>query len=616
VRCTSASVGLRRNCHAVAAARHCCGRSTACAAFRTSAARAHNRARYNRADVATRVLALERGRLRVDPGTLGNASCRDDLVAAALLVGRWSQLVRAWKMGKTLKPLPAVTERLPRRFYGPVALVVLLIAGTASAGLILHERLPQGAIETQPAPKASDEARAKNALHDKTQASAANDPGESAFRADRDTRKPDMLPYEDPFRPSVAPFKRLSVFDAIDGQFTLSVADARLVPVPSSGPALEPMREDRFTAEMPLDVVPDRAFRIPTPGPGARVLTARALKGEAAVPFVLFRDGAENWFVVSSTKGKIRLHIDFAVLRESFGFEFGKPEARSLPRVPPMPGLVIEAAKEVAAFIGLNASMSPLEIVSRLVAYFRSFTESETPLASQRDIYRDIALSQKGVCRHRAFAFFVTARYFSIPTRVVLNEAHAWVEVHNGLLWKRIDLGGAGTAMDANTSDTLHEPPPDSFEWPTEATRGEEMARRAMNAGTAGGRSVTGGTSSGPSAPQAVAPDEVSLDGGVDLRPKTEITLNLDHMQVARGDRFRVHGKAQAQGEGCENMIVSVVLSDGRSGGKAQILSSVVTGPSGEFEGEATVPTSFPIGKFDLTARTAGNARCGLGASP
>ena len=41
----------------------------------------------------------------------------------------------------------------------------------------------------------------------------------------------------------------------------------------------------------------------------------------------------------------------------------------------------------------------------------------------------DLALSQKGVCRHRAFAFLVTALGLGIPARMVINEAHAWVEV-------------------------------------------------------------------------------------------------------------------------------------------------------------------------------------------
>ena len=77
------------------------------------------------------------------------------------------------------------------------------------------------------------------------------------------------------------------------------------------------------------------------------------------------------------------------------------------------------------------------------------------------DIYRDLCDSQAGVCRHRSFAFMVTANALGIPTRYVQNEAHAFVEVwfpDRG--WQRIDLGGAALRMDVTGADnkTLHRP--------------------------------------------------------------------------------------------------------------------------------------------------------------
>ena len=35
----------------------------------------------------------------------------------------------------------------------------------------------------------------------------------------------------------------------------------------------------------------------------------------------------------------------------------------------------------------------------------------------------DLALSKKGVCRHRAYAFTITAQGLGIPARMVMNEA-------------------------------------------------------------------------------------------------------------------------------------------------------------------------------------------------
>ena len=89
-------------------------------------------------------------------------------------------------------------------------------------------------------------------------------------------------------------------------------------------------------------------------------------------------------------------------------------------------------------------------MVAKLVAYFRSFVDSDEFPTDRDDVYLALALSKKGVCRHRAFAFLVTALGLGLPARMITNEAHAWVEVSDGSLWRRIDLGGAGRALDAS----------------------------------------------------------------------------------------------------------------------------------------------------------------------
>ncbi len=125
--------------------------------------------------------------------------------------------------------------------------------------------------------------------------------------------------------------------------------------------------------------------------------------------------------------------------------------------------------------------MRPREVLTKLVEYHRSFEASDDPPRGRRDIYLDLSLSKKGVCRHRAFAFVISALGLRIPARMVTNEAHAWVEVHDGTLWHRIDLGGAAANFETNTSaqdQPLHTPPPDPFAWPPGASAGEESARR------------------------------------------------------------------------------------------------------------------------------------------
>ena len=70
---------------------------------------------------------------------------------------------------------------------------------------------------------------------------------------------------------------------------------------------------------------------------------------------------------------------------------------------------------------------------------------SEEPPTGRGDIYLDLALQQKGVCRHRSFAFLVTALYLGIPTRMIANEAHAWVEVDDLRPLRKFIAGGRST---------------------------------------------------------------------------------------------------------------------------------------------------------------------------
>ena len=97
---------------------------------------------------------------------------------------------------------------------------------------------------------------------------------------------------------------------------------------------------------------------------------------------------------------------------------------------------------------------------NRLVGWARAF-KAGTIDSPTSDTYRDLCDSKAGVCRHRAFAFMITANALGIPTRYVENEAHAFVEVwFPERSWQRIDLGGAALRMDVSGADnkTLHRP--------------------------------------------------------------------------------------------------------------------------------------------------------------
>ena len=140
------------------------------------------------------------------------------------------------------------------------------------------------------------------------------------------------------------------------------------------------------------------------------------------------------------------------------------------------------ASNEVAQAIGVSRQMRPREVVKKLVGYYRAFTPSDDPPRGRSDIFLDLALSKKGVCRHRAFAFLVTALGLGVPARMVVNEAHA---LGRGLrredLGDRIDLGGAAANLDftPETNKPSHIPPPDPYSWPEQRDSGQDAADRA-----------------------------------------------------------------------------------------------------------------------------------------
>ena len=296
----------------------------------------------------------------------------------------------------------------------------------------------------------------------------------NTFTPDRDTRRPDVLRYVDPFVPSTAPFKRLVAFDAVNEKFALYTFHSHLSPLPVvHGAAMA--GEDVFYGDIPVEIGPDKHTRIPSVGPGARVLHAHLGVGRTRASGDA-RARRRGQLVRRLGRDRVGASRDGArdpalhVRRRA-----SDPDWSALPS-PTVPDNVASAAKDVMTHIGIGRHLRPAENVKKMVAYFRAFVDSDRPLEASRDIYTDLALSQKGVCRHRAFAFAITALALGIPTRMVINEAHAWVEVHDATMWRRIDLGGAGRMLgeEANTAEP-YAPPTDPFPWPANATRGEDL---------------------------------------------------------------------------------------------------------------------------------------------
>ena len=442
--------------------------------------------------------------------------------------------------------------------------------------------------------------------------SATPDSIDASYRIDRDTSRPDSVRYDDPFIPAVTPFKRLYAYDGLDEAFELVVHDKTLRPLEVGGEVRPD--DDQFFGDLFVDIVPGVPVRIPSVGPGARVLVARAAP---ALRFELEHDGADNWFVVGDARKRVRLVLELAIARRAFGSEFAEASwadlARALPALPPS---ARASANDVLNTIGISQAQRPREAVRTLVNYFRTFSPSDdAPHASAGGaLYSELALSKKGVCRHRAYAFVVTALALGIPARLVRNAAHAWVEVYDSLQWHRIDLGGAASHIEyeQHSSEHQHQPPADPYQWPPGAEAGDALTAQASHEAPLTGAAATAGSSvaarpahsAGPSASASGAPAPVHEDAA----PQSEVSVVSDDHELRRGARYHVSGVARTDRDVCAFSRVDIALRD--KAGAEHWLGALATDQGGKYDGRVALPFDLDVGDYAVIASTPGSVGC------
>ncbi len=445
---------------------------------------------------------------------------------------------------------------------------------------------------------------------------AAVDASEGMYRPDRDTRRPRVSHYTDPYMPSVAPYKRLRAFDKVLDDYSLGLTDPRLVPVSSGGSVGK--AEEAFFGDITVALSPGIPIRIPCVGPGARILRRETV---TPVAVDILRDGAENWFVRGQVRDRVRLLMQVTISRDAFGGEFRDGLRSNLPPAPALPPTVASSAAEVLQSLGLSRGASTKDSISGLVEHFRAFEPSDEPPRGRANIYLDLALSKKGVCRHRAYAFVVTSLGLGIPARMVVNEAHAWVEVHDGGGWRRIDLGGAADELDDESTSRgpVHRPPPDPFPWPSQADSGAQLAQRARQSrpasasdSIADATAAQGGAATGGVTSQSETTDGDPVAGPV-VRPSLVIVSS--ESRVSRGAPLRLRGSAATSQEPCAHARIDVSLVE-RGSSRAYAVGALSTDAEGSFDGSVVIPVETPVGDYELSVSTPGTARCAPGRSP
>ena len=552
--------------------------------------------------------------------------------------------------------------------------IAVFVPAAAATGLVLaqggktrpipHEDLPaltgdkvqptigkQTAGANPSAISAGDKTLVKPSLETKTASPSEPVLGKGGFAADRQTTmKPDdntgpdgTLQYVSVFNPDVLPFKRMTSFDAVHDDFTLHVARTVLTEIPVGG-ATDPKSRDRFWGDVLIQLKPGLDVPLPSVAPDMRILSYE-VKPKIALKFS--KDGADNYFVrsdESAAAGQYRLvfYADadagyFAPSLPSRAYKVRDVIAATPPELKiTIPDAVRrEARTTLVKQIGVDESYDLGIAFNRLVEYFRGFQAGDIANPTG-NIYRDLCDSKAGVCRHRSFAFMVTANTLGIPTRYVQNEAHAFVEVWFPVRgWQRIDLGGAALRMNVTGADnkTLHRPRADDpFHKPPEYKnqytqlegdiRGLTEQQKADKkkgldqsppSGAIGQQGTGKGGGSGAqnnSAPDRITPDPTLPAKQQDPKKATPTLLvTASDTSVYRGDFIHVEGVVRVDGKPLPNHRVNVFLAPAGRGGEGSVpLGAAVTRPDGGFSTDLTVPGSLELSRYEILLSSEGDA--------
>ena len=571
-------------------------------------------------------------------------------------------------------------DMMARRACGLLLALACVAGATVARAQVLHERVRVGAVRCAngvcwkegrpsdaaaivsdgrmvPAPAAGAqplpgepvyEAAPERAPSQQSATSgAAGGPPERRERVamDRETgpEPPGQRVYHEPFNPALFPFKRMSALDAVAPDEALTLAERsqprqrlRVLGADQRDPT-----RDAFWGSVVVDFEPGRWVPLPSVAPDARILASRV---EPAAEVTFAHDGADNQYVMSTTGGRHRLvWLTDAPQRYFAGEIASELRLADEPRLAEaVPTAIRRRAAQVIARVGVDArpSASLGRALDGLVAWFRAFQPGEPPRPTG-STYLDLALGQRGSCRHRSYAFVITALAMGIPARYVENELHVFVEVMVPRVgWRRINLGGALVDQQVAGADGKVPYRPkgdDPFPRPPAFTSGNDAVpptppglrdaaaadRTASGRGDGSGAAGGGGEGSGGNR-GALRYDLDALDRegrqppGRDTRPgspgaragsatvETTVSVSLSAHDSFRGERVDVTGLVTAADGQPGGLPVEIYLD--ASGGALRV-GTATAASDGSWRATIEVPRELPLGDHRVVARTPGDAR-------
>ena len=464
---------------------------------------------------------------------------------------------------------------------------------------------------------------------------------ETSLRPDEHTGADNTLHYVSVFNPDVLPFKRMSAFDQTQDDFTLHVARTALTELGVGG-TTDARTRDRFWGDVDVALAPGTDVPLPSVAPDMRILSYEV---KPPIRLAFSKDGADNFYIrTDEPSASGTYHVVFYADADAGYFAPQLPPHKYrvrdvAARVPPelavaVPAAVMREAQTTLGALGVDRDMDLGIAFNKLVGYFRAFKPGEIAHPSGND-YRDLCDQQVGVCRHRAYAFMITANALGVPTRMVENEAHAFVEVwlpERG--WQRVDLGGAALNMEVAGANnkTLHRPRGDDpFAKPEEYTKnytqlegdirgltsqqladkhrsldqapasGDTASTRA--GGGNGGNGHGGGSAAGSTlAPEHITPDPSLPAVAPDPKKATpRLIVTQAASSAYRGDLLHVEGLARVDGKPLAGHVVAVYLAPaGQSGAHPIEIGSAVTGGDGMFRVDLPVPAGLTLSTYEI----------------
>jgi hypothetical protein len=458
-------------------------------------------------------------------------------------------------------------------------------------------------------------------------------PSAQGFRPDRQTALEGGLDYFEAFDPAIAPYKRVTAFDDVrldaDGKTpVLGVRDTQLraVPIETGARAADDRQpRDRFVGDVELDFRSERLQPLPSVSPDSRIYSVSTTP---PIDVQIERDGADNYFI--RARGRLpdqAVHVRFQTdaRRSYFSSEVPALPLRDLPKLPALEPSVERRAKRFAAELGITAKSDLRAALRALTEHFRSFVESAEAPANTGDLYLDLCTGLKGLCRHRAYGFVVTARGLGIAARFVQNEAHSWVEVElPDVGYMRIDLGGAThglTAHGAAERQSYVPAQPDSLPRP-EAYR--QAYAQAAQQGTAraapaneneafaslSGRWLRDESLMGPQpgAGDRAKPDSRGPKPNLPEKQPVHIALEDKRITALRGGKLVVTGQLHDNAQqGVPGLRVEIwILAPARR--QRMLLAVQVSDQDGYFRADFGVPPDISVGDYQLIARAQGDA--------